>query len=97
LQVIGDRPGVTVAELAAGPASPENVVYSLTRTLTQHGQRFLCNARILPVPMRLENSEKDKLERRKAYARRLFGGFPTHQVDKQGYWPNVEVLYVPFY
>src|SRR3954449_8924342 len=38
LQVIGDRPGVTVAELAAATGIAKNVVYSLTRTLAQQGQ-----------------------------------------------------------
>jgi hypothetical protein len=38
LQVIGDRPGVTVAELAAATGITKNVVYSLTRTLTQQEQ-----------------------------------------------------------
>jgi hypothetical protein len=38
LQVIGDRPGVTVTELAAATGITKNVVYSLTRTLTQQQQ-----------------------------------------------------------
>jgi len=55
--------------------------------------------RVLPVPMRVENSEKAKLELRKAYARRCFAQFPTASsgLDADGYWADVEVLYVPFY
>jgi hypothetical protein len=37
LQVIADRPGVTVAELASATGIAKNVVYSLTRSLTQRG------------------------------------------------------------
>jgi hypothetical protein len=37
LQVIADRPGVTVAELAAATGIAKNVLYSLTRTLTKRG------------------------------------------------------------
>jgi hypothetical protein len=37
LQVIADRPGVTVAELASATGITKNVLYSLTRTLTQRG------------------------------------------------------------
>jgi len=35
--VIADRPGVTVAELASATGITKNVLYSLTRTLTQRG------------------------------------------------------------
>src|SRR4051794_32174956 len=37
LQVIADRPGITVAELASSTGIAKNVLYSLTRTLTQRG------------------------------------------------------------
>src|SRR3954454_5202528 len=37
LRVIADRPGVTVAELASATGIAKNVLYSLTRTLTQRG------------------------------------------------------------
>src|SRR3712207_1250763 len=37
LQVIADRPGVTVAELAVATGIANGVLYSLTRTLTQQG------------------------------------------------------------
>lgn len=55
--------------------------------------------RILPVPMRVEDSEKEKLEVRKAYARRRFARFPkaASGFDADTYWADVEVRYVPFY
>jgi hypothetical protein len=53
---------------------------------------------ILPVPMRIESSEKDKLELRRSYARRRFAGFPANRdVATERYWSDVEVPYVPFY
>jgi hypothetical protein len=55
--------------------------------------------RILPVPMRVENSEKVKLDLRKARARERFGRFPAglRGAELDRYWADVEVLYVPFY
>ena len=38
LAVIGDRPGVTAAELSSATGIAKGVVYSLTRTLTQQGR-----------------------------------------------------------
>jgi hypothetical protein len=38
LQVIADRPGITVAELSSVTGIPKNVLYSLTRGLTQRGR-----------------------------------------------------------
>jgi cellulose biosynthesis protein BcsQ len=53
---------------------------------------------ILPVPMRIENGEKDKLDRRRQYARQQFDPFPTHIPHKStDYWGAVEVLYIPYY
>jgi cellulose biosynthesis protein BcsQ len=55
--------------------------------------------KIFPVPMRIENGEKDKLERRREYARRQFEPFPAHVPHEKhsDYWGEVEVLYVPYY
>ena len=55
--------------------------------------------RVFPVPMRVENGEKEKLERRREYAREHFDLFPAHVPhDKRGdYWGEVEVIYVPYY
>ena len=63
---------------------------------------------ILPVPMRAENNEKEKLEARREYAKKTFARFPRYKVgeadsaywasiDKDEYWKRVEVLYVPYY
>lgn len=54
---------------------------------------------IFPVPMRIENGEKEKLELRREYAKKHFDRFPTHiPHEKRGdYWGNVEVNYIPYY
>lgn len=54
--------------------------------------------RILPVPMRIENAEKEKLDLRRTRARRKFRGAlsPPDSSDPD-YWDSVEVVYVPYY
>jgi cellulose biosynthesis protein BcsQ len=54
---------------------------------------------VFPIPMRVENGEKEKLERRREYARKHFDRFPAHiPYEKRGdYWGEVEVIYVPYY
>ena len=57
------------------------------------------NIRILPVPMRIEPGEKEKLDIGRALARMKFEGFPDG-VSPEGslrYWGSVEVPYQPFY
>jgi cellulose biosynthesis protein BcsQ len=55
--------------------------------------------RILPVATRVDYSEKDKLDLRKAYARKQLAGFPAgmSEAERDRYWADVEVPYVPFY
>lgn len=62
-------------------------------------QRTDMPVRVLPVPMRVENSEKDKVAARKAYARQNFSGLPNDRpdADLDAYWSDVEVLYWPYY
>jgi MinD-like ATPase involved in chromosome partitioning or flagellar assembly len=57
------------------------------------------NIRILPVPMRVDQGEKDRVEAGKALARRLFAGLPAEmtETERQRYWGAVEVAYQPFY
>jgi tetratricopeptide (TPR) repeat protein/CO dehydrogenase nickel-insertion accessory protein CooC1 len=57
------------------------------------------NIRVLPVPMRIEDGEKEKLDIGRALARTTFEGFPTGlgQEDAAVYWASVEVPYKPFY
>jgi tetratricopeptide (TPR) repeat protein len=57
------------------------------------------NIRILPVPMRIEAGEKDKLDIGRALARIKFEGFPSGLSPESAhrYWGSVEVPYQPFY
>ncbi|HEY6493731.1 MAG TPA: FxSxx-COOH system tetratricopeptide repeat protein [Trebonia sp.] len=57
------------------------------------------NIRVLPVPMRIEDGEKEKLDIGRSTARRRFEGFPQGltQADALSYWTSVEVPYKPFY
>jgi cellulose biosynthesis protein BcsQ len=55
--------------------------------------------RILPVPMRVDQGEKERVDAGRAFAGRLFAGLPTGMTDveRQQYWGAVEVPYQPFY
>ncbi len=55
--------------------------------------------RIMPVPMRVENAENDKVEAGRAHARAQFSGFPRGISGEEAtkYWLDVEVPYRPFY
>ncbi len=55
--------------------------------------------RIFPVPMRIANSEKEKLDIGRAYARIKFDGFPTGLTSELAaqYWGSVEVPFMPYY
>jgi CO dehydrogenase nickel-insertion accessory protein CooC1 len=57
------------------------------------------NIRVLPVPMRIEAGEKEKLDVGRALARARFEGFPDGLTQEMSahYWGAVEVPYVPFY
>ena len=57
------------------------------------------NIRVLPVPMRIEDGEKEKLDIGRALARMRFEGFPAGMTQEASalYWASVEVPYKPFY
>ena len=57
------------------------------------------NIRVLPVPMRIEDGEKEKLDAGRAMARTSFEGFPAGMTLEASakYWASVEVPYKPFY
>ncbi len=57
------------------------------------------NIRVLPVPMRIEDGEKEKLDVGRALARMRFEGFPAGLTQEGSalYWASVEVPYKPFY
>lgn len=55
--------------------------------------------RILPVPMRIDDFEKDKADAGRALARIRFDGLPSGLTNEQlvHYWGSVEIPYRPFY
>ncbi|GAA2252679.1 hypothetical protein GCM10010430_40450 [Kitasatospora cystarginea] len=55
--------------------------------------------RILPVPMRIDEGEKEKADAGRALARLRFAGLPEGLADEElaQYWGSVEVPYRPFY
>ena len=57
------------------------------------------NIRILPVPMRIDDGEKEKADAGRSLARKSFTGLPSGMSGEQlaQYWGTVEVPYRPFY
>jgi tetratricopeptide (TPR) repeat protein len=55
--------------------------------------------RILPVPMRVDENEKDKVDAGRAVARVRFEGFPegAGAAETARYWGAMEIPYRPFY
>ena len=54
---------------------------------------------ILPVPMRVDEGEKERADRGRAVARQRFRGFPKvlHTLNPAQYWGSVEIPYRAFY
>jgi hypothetical protein len=55
--------------------------------------------RILPVPMRIDDNEKEKLDAGRALARARFDRFPRDLNGDEAaqYWSSIEIPYKPFY
>ncbi|MEV0492629.1 FxSxx-COOH system tetratricopeptide repeat protein [Streptomyces atratus] len=55
--------------------------------------------RILPVPMRIDDGEKEKADAGRALAKDSFPGFPSGlgKEELANYWGTVEIPYRPFY
>ncbi len=55
--------------------------------------------RILPVPMRVDSAEKERVDAGRMVARQRFGGLPAglSEAERDRYWATVEVPYRPFY
>ena len=55
--------------------------------------------KVLPVPMRVDDGEKEKADTGRSLARRTFAGLPANLTEQErlGYWSNVEIPYRPFY
>jgi tetratricopeptide (TPR) repeat protein len=57
------------------------------------------NIRILPVPMRIEEAEREKLDMGRSLARTRFEHFPIglNEDETDAYWASVEIPYRPYY
>jgi hypothetical protein len=55
--------------------------------------------KILPVPMHIDDGEKEKLDAGRTLARSKFAGLPSNMDNEQTaqYWRSVEIPYKPFY
>lgn len=61
-----------------------------------YGYRMI---RVLPVPMRVDPSEQERVQAGRIYAQRRFEGLPAGltAAERHAYWGNVEVPYRPYY
>ncbi|GAA0989051.1 hypothetical protein GCM10009555_072140 [Acrocarpospora macrocephala] len=57
------------------------------------------DVRILPVPMRIDDGEKEKLDAGRQFARSMFEQFPKgmNAEERNQYWGSVEIPYKRFY
>ncbi len=91
-----ELPDVLVVCFTLNDQSIEGASNVARQISNRYGDR---NIRILPVPMRIENAEKEKLDIGRALARMKFDGFPVDQTPETSaqYWGSVEIPYRPFY
>jgi tetratricopeptide (TPR) repeat protein len=89
-------PDILVDCFALSTQNIEGAVQTARSVAGQHRGRSI---RILPVPMRVDLAEKEKVENGRAFAIRHFAGLPAGMSDAQrkSYWASVEVPYQPFY
>ncbi|MGV9266318.1 FxSxx-COOH system tetratricopeptide repeat protein [Kitasatospora sp. NPDC003701] len=67
------------------------------RTIAEAEERAI---RVLPVPMRVEDAEQERLEAGRDFAREAFAPYLGRWLPAErraGYWSDVEVPYKPFY
>ena len=62
----------------------------------RHGFRGI---RVLPVPMRVDLSEQERVDASRIFAQRRFENLPSDMTaaERHAYWANVEVPYRPYY
>jgi MinD-like ATPase involved in chromosome partitioning or flagellar assembly/tetratricopeptide (TPR) repeat protein len=89
-------PDVLVALFTLSDQGIEGVANVTQQVREQYAQRGI---RVLPVPTRIDDAEKDKADNGRAYARRRFAGLPQAMDDgeRARYWGDVEVPYKAFY
>lgn len=82
----------------ASLSSPQPKESSSQQTSSQYYQSPY-RLKIFPVPMRVDQSERDKLDVRKEYARRKFDPFIQRLTipEREDFWGGVAVPYVPYF
>lgn len=77
-----------------------SVTYSAYEQHRQGNFRSALPFQVIPVPTRVDQSEKDKLTLRKIFARWRFGNFIESYVpagERKAFWNSVEVPYLAFF
>ncbi|WP_433047379.1 FxSxx-COOH system tetratricopeptide repeat protein [Dactylosporangium sp. CS-033363] len=71
----------------------------VARRVGDHERPPVRSRRILPVPMRVDDGEKTKVDAGRAFARRRFADLPKgmSEDERRAYWLTVEVPYRKFY
>jgi MinD-like ATPase involved in chromosome partitioning or flagellar assembly len=89
-------PDVLVALFTFSDQGIDGVAAVTHQVGVQYARR---NIRILPVPTRVDDAEKEKADNSRAYARRRFAGLPQgmDEPERIRYWGEVEVPYRAFY
>ncbi|MDI2125323.1 FxSxx-COOH system tetratricopeptide repeat protein [Yinghuangia seranimata] len=103
---IGDTAGICTVTMpdvvVAGFALSEQAIdgsYETAKSIAEQRRRSRDPVLVLPVPMRVDGAERDKVEAGRDYVRARFREFVAsrHGVDPQQYWGAVEIPYRPFY
>jgi cellulose biosynthesis protein BcsQ/tetratricopeptide (TPR) repeat protein len=89
-------PDVLVALFTFSEQGIDGVAGVTQQIRDQFSQRGI---RVLPVPTRIDDAEKEKADNGRAYARYRFAGLPQlmDEAERTRYWGDVEVPYKPFY
>ncbi|GII54611.1 hypothetical protein Pth03_30000 [Planotetraspora thailandica] len=89
-------PDILVTCFTLSDQSIEGAAKVATDIAERYGERRI---RILPIPMRVDDAEKEKLDAGRAVARTQFERFPEDMTRDaiHAYWGAVEIPYKPFY
>jgi hypothetical protein len=89
-------PDVLVNCFALSDQNIDGAASVAKRIRDHYGERKI---RILPVPMRVDEAEKDKADAGRSLVAFKFDGFPAGMDDERRaqYWARVEIPYRPFY
>ena len=89
-------PDVLVDCFTLSTQAVEGAALVARRIEERHGFRGI---RVLPVPMRVDVSEQERVDASRIFAQRRFENLPSDMTaeERHTYWANVEVPYRPYY